>query len=300
MLETDYIRLTHKLKEHKVIIKVKNIYQKILVGYFIVLVGYWTLLHRSGLKDTNWNYAYSTLFSLTPLVVGCFGMFASRIWGALKSSIGKSVLFFSLGLFLWGAGSMVWSYYNFIPRVPAPYPSLADIGFAPSIFFWCLGAVFLSKATGARFAFKKSNILKVLTLVCLVGLTLLGYYALVKVARGGVVVPEGETPLKVILDIAYPLGDFIALVLSVIIFGLSFKYFGGRYKLSIISILAGLGVMFVGDFVFSYTITAQTFFVGDFGDFILTTGLALLSFGVLGFATTPSNEPKQKLESGAK
>jgi hypothetical protein len=266
----------------------KNNFQKIALVYFIALVIYWGFLHHSGLKTSNYNYLYSLLFSLTPLVGGLIGMVRSNIWGRFKSAVGKSVFFFSLGLFLWGAGSMVWSYYNFVIKNSLPYPSLADIGFAPSIFFWGVGAVFLSKASGARFALKNSLFAKIFTAVAVIGLPVTAYYLLVNVARDGTVVPTGESSLKIVLDIAYPLGDFIALMLSVIIFGLSFKYFGGYFKTAIISLLLGLGVMFLGDFVFSYTTTAGTFFNGDWGDLILTTGLFLMTLGVLGFAVKPS------------
>jgi hypothetical protein len=265
----------------------KNHFQIFALVYFLALVIYWVFLYRSGLKTSNYNYLYSLLFSLTPLIGGFIGMIKSGIWGRFKSSIGKSVFFFSLGLFLWGAGSMVWSYYNFVLKDALPYPSLADLGFAPSIFFWGVGAVFLSKASGARFALKNNIYAKIFTAFAVVALPAMAYYLLVMKARGGVLVPPDESPLKVVLDVAYPLGDFIALMLSVIIFGLSFKYFGGYFRASIMCLLVGLGVMFAADFVFSYTTIVGTFYNGDPGDLLLTIGLFLMTFGVLGFSTRP-------------
>lgn len=266
----------------------KNKFQTGLLLYFLALVVGWLFLHQSGKHTSNYNYLYSMLFSLQPLLAGLIGMAKSGMWGRFKSAIGKSMFFFALGLFLWGAGSMVWSYYNFVIKNALPYPSFADIGFAPSVFFWGLGAFFLSKASGARLALRRSTFAKIFTVLAVIGLPALAYYLLVHVARGGVIVPEGEGLLKVILDVAYPLGDFLALMLSVIIFGLSFKYFGGFFKVSIISLLGGLGVMFLADFVFSYTTTTGTFYNGDWGDLLLTFGLFLLSFGVLGFAARPA------------
>ncbi len=267
--------------------------------YLLLLVIYWIFLHHSGHKASNYNYFYSLLFSLTPLIGGIIGMVRSSIWGRFKSAIGKSVFFFALGLFLWGAGSMVWSYYNFVKKDALPYPSFADLGFAPSIFFWGVGAVFLSKASGARMAFKNSLFAKLFTAVAVVGIPFAAYYLLVQKARGGVVVPTGESTLKVILDVAYPLGDFVALMLSVIIFGLSFKYFGGYFKTSIICLLLGLGTMFGADFVFSYTTTVGSFYNGDPGDLLLTLGLFLMTFGLLGFAVRPvfKNDPPGKTEA---
>jgi len=211
----------------------------------------------------------------------------SSIWGRFKSALGKAIFFISLGLFLWGLGESIWSYYNFFRHVPAPYPSLADLGFAPSIFFWILGVMFLSRASGAWLFWRRSVKAKIFVLVACVVLVAVSYYLLVQVARKGVLVPPGETALKIVLDIAYPLGDLLAVMFAFIIFSLSVKYLGGIYRAAIGCILAGLGMMYIGDFVFSYTTTVGSYYNADWGDLILALGLFLLTFGTLGFVTKP-------------
>jgi hypothetical protein len=264
-----------------------NKYQKISIIYFAGLLAFWLVTQLVGSKTGNVNFAYSFLFGLTPLFAGVIGMHRSKIWGRFRSSLGKAVFLISLGLFCWGFGETIWSYYNFFRHVAAPYPSLADIGFAPSVFFWVLGAGYLSKASGAWLALKRSNRAKIFAALAVIVLSAISYYLLIKVARGGVLVPNGETALKVILDVAYPLGDFLAAIFAFIVFMLSFKYFGGVYRPAIGAILAGLGTMYVADFVFSYATTVGTYYNGDWGDLILCLGLFLLSFGVLGFSTKP-------------
>lgn len=263
-----------------------NIYQKICLIFLFFLISFWLFLYLTGSKEGFNNYLYSFLFGLIPLLGGVTAMIHAKIWGSFRSAIGKAVFFIGLGLFCWGFGETIWSYYNFFLNEPAPYPSLADIGFAPSIFFYGLGAAFLAKATGAKYGLKKKSG-KIFLILSPIVIMALAYYLLVVVARAGVLIPEGEPPLKVILDIAYPAGDFIALIVAVIISGLSFQYFGGRYKDDIISILYGLGVMFLGDTIFSYTTTLGTYYNANFGDLILTIGLFLLTFGVLGFCEKP-------------
>ncbi len=264
-----------------------NFYQTVLFFYFLFLVIFWMFLYASGTKTDFLNYLYSFLFGLIPLIGGFFCMINAKIWGGMKSSIGKAVFFLGLGLFLWGAGETIWSYYNFFLNEPAPYPSIADLGFAPSIFFYGLGAIYLSQATGAKFGFK-SLTAKLLTAILSIGLFFFSYYVLVTIARAGVIVPEDEPILKAILDIAYPLGDFLAFVISAVVSGLSFKYLGGRYKIDTYSILLGLFVMFIADSVFSYTTTIGTFYNGSSGDLMLTVGLFLITFGALGFNTKPN------------
>lgn len=261
-----------------------NIFQKICLAFYISLVIFWTLLFLNGSKEGFYNYLYSFLFGLIPLLGGLVAMINSRIWGGLGSAVGKAVFFTGLGLFCWGLGETIWSYYNFFLNEPAPYPSLADLGFAPSIFFYGLGAIYLSRATGAKYGLR-NKYAKAFVLFAPIILLAFCYYGLIVIARGGVLIPPDETPLKIVLDIAYPLGDFLALTISVIVSGLSFKYFGGRYLFEIISILLGLAVMTVADAVFSYTTTLGTFYNGQFGDLLLTTGLFFITFGILGFST---------------
>lgn len=225
-------------------------------------------------------------------------MVKSKMWGRFGSILGKAIFFFSLGLFLWGSGENIWSYYNFFKGEPAPYPSLADIGFAPSIFFWIVGTVYLAKATGAIHAFRTSRVAKLLAIFVPVVLFAVSYHMLVRVARGGVLVPPGESPLKVVLDIAYPLGDFLALTFALVVFTLSRKYLGGFYRPAIASILVGLATMYFGDFSFSYTTTTGTFYNGNWGDLLLATGNFLMTFGILGFATKPRLRAAQPAVEG--
>jgi type IV secretory pathway VirB2 component (pilin) len=263
-----------------------NIYQKICVGFLGVLILFWAVLYDSHSTSGFYNYLYSFLFGLIPLIGGLVALIDSRIWGGLKSAIGKAVLFIGLGLFLWGSGETIWSYYNFFLNEAAPYPSIADLGFAPSVFFYGLGAIYLAKATGAKYGLRNGKNKIFVALATIVSLAI-AYYVIVVLARGGVVIPQDETPLKAILDVAYPVGDLVSMIVAVIVSGLSFQYFGGRYKADIIYILIGLFVMFIADSIFSYATTAGTFYNGEPGDLVLTFGLFFITFGVLGFCEKP-------------
>lgn len=264
-----------------------NIFQKVFFGFFVLIVALWIVVFLQGTKDGFNNYLYSFLFGLMPLIAGIISMWRSRIWGGFKSAIGKALFFIGLGIFLWGVGETIWSYYNFFLGIPAPYPSLAEIGFAPSIFFYSLGTIFLAKATGAKFGLR-SKAAKIFLIVSPLIILIAAYYLLVVVARGGVLVPPGETPLKLILDIVYPLGGFVGITVAVIVSGLSFKYLGGVYGFDIYTLLLGLVGMFISDVVFSYTTTTGTYYNANFGDLLFGISWFLISFGVLGFYSLKS------------
>jgi len=266
-----------------------NTLQRVCALSFALITALWAALYFQGITEGFYNYLYSFLFGLIPLIGGAIAMARMHIWGGFRSAVGKAVFFIGLGVFCWGVGEFIWSYYNFVLGVPAPYPSLADLGFAPSIFFYSLGAFYLSKATGAKFGLR-NPIAKIFVTVAPIVVLIFSWYALVIIARGGVLIPEGETTLKAILDIAYPLGDFVGLTIAVIVSGLSFKYLGGRYLIDIVAILFGLLAMYVGDTIFSYTTTVGTFYNGQFGDLMLSTGTFLLTYGALGFSTHKTDD----------
>jgi hypothetical protein len=262
-----------------------NFYQKLCITFLIGLIIFWIALFMMGSKEGFYNYLYSFLFGLIPFFGGLIAMINAKMWGGFQSAVGRAVIFIGLGLFLWGSGENIWSYYNFFMGEPAPYPSLADLGFAPSIFFYTLGTVFLAKASGAKYGLR-NKFAKIFLILAPIAILIMSYYVQIHLARGGILIPEGETLLKAILDIAYPLGNFLGLMIAVIVSGLSFKYLGGRYVFDISAIMLGLAVMYVGDSVFSYTTTTGTFYNGSFGDLILTLGLFFMTFGVLGFCSS--------------
>jgi hypothetical protein len=266
-----------------------NIYQKICTAFFLILIVFWVILFTSGARDGFYNYFFVFLYGLIPLFGGIAAMKGFYFWGKFMNAIGKAVFYIGLGLFLWGCGETVWAYYNFFTNVDIPYPSLADLFFAPSVFFYALGAIYLARTT-ADVALKTAfgKVFVIFAPAILFGIS---YYILIVVARGGVLLSEGGLTLKTALDILYPLGDFVALSVSVIVSGLSFKYLAGEYKADIMLILSGLATMFVADSIFSYTTTINTAYNGDLGDLVFTLAVFLLTCGVLGFNTL-KNKPK--------
>jgi len=159
-----------------------------------------------------------------------------------------------------------------------------------------LGTAFLAVATGALFALRKTHKAKFFVIFVPILLLLPSYYVQVKVAKGGVLIPEGETPLKTVLDIAYPFGDFLALTFAAVVYGLSYKYFGGLYRRAVMYLLLGLTVMYFADSVFAYTTTKGTYYNGNWGDLLLSLGQFLMTFGILAFATKPAVKKFEAVE----
>ena len=267
--------------------------QKIFLGFIICLSVVWGILFTTGTTQSSYNYLYSFLINIIPFIGGIFVMSGSQQWRGEGGLIHKGLFFIGLGLMLWASGGFIWSYYNVFLHTPAPYPSLADLGYAPSVFFYSLGAIYLSRGAGADLGVRKkyAKLLIILVPLCML---FFSYYMLIHIARQGTFITPHDPILKSVLDFAYPFGDFFSLTSSIILSGLYFEFLVKKYKYGIFSVLFGLCVMFAADFAFSFTTIRGTYFNGNFGDFLFSIGMFLLAFGALFFLEP---EGKKQYES---
>ena len=206
------------------------------------------------------------------------GFTISKKWGFFKNPVSKAVFFLSLSLLSWALGEFIWAYYNFFLKANVPYPSWADAGFVANYPFWGIGMVYLGQASGAGLGLHKTS-RKILLVLIPIIVSLFSWYFMVILARGGSIT-SGGGPLKVFFDIAYPAGDVILLTMGLLIFGLSFRYWGAQLKWPVIVILVGILSEYIADFGFSYTTTINTYYNGCLVDFTYATSLLILSFSV--------------------
>lgn len=257
----------------------KNWRLTLLTSVYIFTAVVWTGCYLTDTKYSSINYWYQLLLALIPLMGGVFGIMNAKRWGLFSSQLGRAVFFLSLGLITWGLGQIYWSYATIAQIAEVPYPSLADVGYLISWPLWTIGIIYLSKATGARFALKNFRGKTSLFLIPLLAAAA-SYYLLIEVARGGTFDTSGGF-FKLFCDLAYPVGDLVILTIALLVLGLSFNYLGGRYKPAILLIIVGYMMNYVTDFSFSYTTTAETYYNGHWVDVLFPTVMATLSLGLL-------------------
>lgn len=255
--------------------------QLLLVLYYFFIFSWWLILFFSGIKDSPTNLAFAFAYGLIPLFGGFFGLLKAKKWGLFKSAMGKALFFLSVGLLTWSFGEIIWSYYNFVLQIEIPYPSWADASFIVSWPLWTIGVYYLSFATGAKFGLKNKSGQLLVFFIPIIAI-MLSYYLLVTVARQGSFTLEGGL-LKVFFDLAYPVWDVIILTLALLIYGLSFKYLGGRFRWPVLIVFLGFVINYIADFGFSYTTTIETFYNGSWVDFLFALAMFTLSFGVNSF-----------------
>lgn len=255
---------------------------QLFIGVWFTIMCFWWLgMNLADLVGTTMNYAFGFVFGLIPFAGGIIGLVHVAHWGGRASVMGRATSALSFGLLAWSFGSLIWAYYNFFGAVDVPYPSLADAAYIVSWPLWAWGMVQLSLATGAKFSLRRQSGRLVLLLIPLVVLAF-SYILLVTVARGGEMTTADGGVLKVFFDLAYPMGDVVILSLSLVIFGLSFKYFGGIYRTAIYVLLAGFVLNYFADFAFSWTTLNETFFVGGWVDGLFMCAMTALALGVAG------------------
>ena len=251
---------------------------KILLLVYVLVILWWFSIFLRDIHETTENYLFSLIYSVMPLGGGIIGFINARHWGGFASSIGRAVLFISGGIFAWGIGNLIFGYYNLILGVPIPYPSIADAAFFLIYPFSAIGVISFFRVTGASFALRRVSG-KLLLLLIPIFLIFLSYYLLFIVARGGIITYDGGL-LKLFLDIVYPVGDVVVITFASILYSLSFKFLGGTFRKPIIFIIIGFISTYIADFLFSYTTTVGTYFVGKWVDIFYPTAFLFIALGL--------------------
>jgi ABC-type Na+ efflux pump permease subunit len=95
------------------------------------------------------------VYGIIALWGGLGGLLIAQKWGGWSSVMGKAIILLSCGLLAQEFGQLVFSYYNIYAHIEVPYPSLADVGFMGSIFFYAAGMIMLGKAAGITYSLNK-------------------------------------------------------------------------------------------------------------------------------------------------
>ncbi len=254
----------------------------ILGALYGATVAWWLVLFAMGIQRDPLNFWYQIMLAIIPLTGAAFGFMNSKQWGWLSSHVGRATFFLAAGLLTWGLGQCYWSYVTIAGIEEIPYPSLADVGYIASWPLWTIGVINLSLAAGAKFSLKdRSKIGSATTALVIAGLiSAMSYYLLIVVAKGGHIDFSSGIDFKTFFDLAYPIGDVIILTITALTFTLLLKYLGGKYKIAILTIMAGYVLNYVTDFTFSYTTTSGEYFNGHYVDLMFPTVMFILAFGL--------------------
>lgn len=249
-----------------------------LTFLFLFFTVWWMSLHFLSASEFQ-NQVFSALYGIVALFGAVYGVHVALKWGGMKSLMGKSIIMFSLGLFAQEFGQLVYSFYNFFLHVPLPYPSIGDIGYFGSIPFYIWGVVLLAKISGIKLRnLSMGSVLQAVIIPFVI--LVVGYLLFLKDY-----VFDWSSPLTIILDFGYPLGEAIYISLAILTYLLSRKVLGGIMRGKILFILFALLVQFLADYTFLYFSHYSTVIPGGVNDYIYLISYFLMSLALIQLKT---------------
>lgn len=252
---------------------------KLATVFFILVTIWWIILFASGAKETFQNYLFGATYGLICLWGGIWGLIISKRWGGFASTIGKAIIFLSLGLLAQEFGQLIFSYYNIFLRIEIPYPSLADVGFFGSIPFYIFGMIYIAKAAGSKFSL--NTVINKLQIVAVPALMLIVSYTLFLKDYEF----DFSNPLQIFLDFGYPFGEALYISVAILVYFLSRKLLGGVMKSRILFLIGAFVVQYLADFNFLYQNSQGTWINGGYGDYIYFLAYFIMTIGLIQLKT---------------
>ena len=251
----------------------------LFVGYSLWWL-YITFVLKSPTHDSTHNQNFTNTYGVMALLGGIIGLAASRKWGGARSLIGRSLLFFSIGLLLQEFGQITYSYYFYVLHNSAPYPSIADVGYFGSVLVYIYATWQLAKASGIKYALKaksKKMLAVLLPLVVLVA----SYLFFLKGYQFDF--SSAKSTLAVFLDFGYPLGQAIYIAIALVTYLLSNRMLGGLMRNKILLVLAALCVQYAADFSFLHANQKGTFFAAGANDYVYLVAYFVMTIALITF-----------------
>jgi len=253
--------------------------QILTLGYFLGIF-YWIWIRAAGLVGTPHNYLWELLFlGILPIFGGISGFLISKKWGFLSTALGRAIFFFSAGIFVWSLGILVSNYHDFLLGVEVVYPSVSDLFYVLSIPFLIIGLINLSKAIGGSYklhALRGKAIFAIIPLFTIA----ISYYIYVWI-NGGVIFDFTDAGIvEIVLDILYSIQDALLITTISLIYGLSYRAFGGKFKQSINLLLVAFLFYYIADLRYSFTVAQETYYVANFDDLLYLSTMFLISIGI--------------------
>lgn len=253
---------------------------KVAVFIFVFFTSWWVIDQFMNLPhDSNINQWFGGTYGVVALWGGVCGIFISRKWGGFQSIMGKSILFFALGLLDQEIGQIAYTYYISFLHQPIPYPSIGDFFFWSTLVFYALGVIYLSKASGVHISLRSGRgkiqavvIPTIILLLCYI-VFLQGYKFV------------WSDPVKIAIDLGVPIGEAIYISLAIITYTLTRGVLGGVMKSKVLFILIALLGEYAADWVFLYQASRNTWYTGGINDYMYFFAYFLMAFGILQFDT---------------
>ena len=250
--------------------------------FFFVLFSLWWVLNNFlfDSSENTFHQIFAATYGIMALWGAIWGITSSLKWGGMQSVLGRALLFFSIGLLAQEFGQLAYSYYIYALHIEVPYPSIGDIGYFTSIFFYTFGVMHLAIASGVNFSFGSVSH-KLQAVIIPVLLLATAYFFFLRDYQY-----DWTNPLVVFLDFGYPLGQAFYISLASLTYLLSKKVLGGMLKNGVSLILFALLCQFIADYMFLYQSSRGIWTVGGLNDYLYLVAYLLMTIALVYFRVT--------------
>lgn len=256
---------------------------KVAVVIFLLLTLWWFISP----KGERFFGDYGSVYGIMALWGGIWGVVISLKWGGFKSVMGRSIFFFSLGLFAQVFGQLAYAYLAFYQHIEVPYPSIGDIGYFGSIPLYILAVIFLAQAAGVKVGLKSITSL-VLAILIPLAMLAVGYFLFLQGYQ-----LNWSDSVKTFLDFGYPFGQAIYISLAILTFLLTKGVLGGVMKSKVLTILFALVIQFAADYTFLYQSSRGIWKVGEINDYMYLVAYFVMAMSLFQLQTIISKLQNQ-------
>jgi hypothetical protein len=258
-----------------------NALKRSWLTYFLIVVylpiyAWYIYIQLNGIDN---NYLFNWSYGFIGLVSSIYGFtLALRKWGGFKSTMGKLLIFLSLGLFSQWVGLQIWTYYNLVAKTEVPYPSLADVGYFGLVPAYIVAAVLLGKVAGVRFSLSG---LKAKLLIVSMPLIALGVAFSLFVRDVGF---TDTSPMQLFFDLAYPIGEIIPVTMALVVLMLTTGIMGGKMRGRLQLIVLAFGFQFLTEYLFLYQSGTGAYVNGGIVDLMYATSHLIMGVTLAAFS----------------
>ena len=246
----------------------------VLIGWavFSVFFGAWLVFSWGGAATTQW------LDDIGESVVA-FIAAAACVFAALRHHGRTRVAWALIGIsaFCWGAGEVVWSYYELLLGQQGPFPSFADLGYLLAVPLAIAGVLYFPSAPSRAASLARA---------ILDGLLIAGSLLVISwsTVLGAVYRSSSGDLLSQLIGLAYPAGDVVIATMLCILAARAPR----SARLPLYLLAGGLLANLLADSGFAYLTTTGQYGAGSVVDVGWAAGYLLIAIAALQAATRPA------------
>lgn len=257
--------------------------KNITIIILLIYITFWISINvtlSNDLENKLFDY-FTDSYGLIALAGSIGGFLTSKLWGGIKSSIGRALFGISTGLLFQFLGQICYAIYYYAYGIENPYPSFGEIFYFTSIPIYIYSIWQLAGAAGISYSLK-TPLNKFISLV--IPLLMIGYSYWLFLTDYSVDFESTKGIITTLLDFGYPLGQAIYVSIAIIAYIFSKKMLGGLMREYVIGILIAFIFQYFADTMFLYNTISETWRPGGFDDLMFLLAYFITGYSVIKFA----------------